>query len=296
MASPTPAVSFDQVVDSYRSWIGWDTHVPSVPERRGRPHKKQHITVASDFHVPFHSKEALRELILQESRVSDLLVIAGDLADCWSTSRWPKQKRETDPCSEFRETQAVLNTLAAAFKKIVILGGNHDARPKKFLADRLPPDVMDFLQLTAPGALNPLSLMAAPLKNVSIAPAIQAGNASFDFLYQVGDCVFSHAEAYSKIPNRAVSGPVLQWLKSFAEPQGIVKPFTTIVQGHTHQAGTVHGDFGVLCIENGSLCETQGYQSDSKIRSTRPPQIGWSVIIQKDGVTDHRESRFIPLH
>jgi hypothetical protein len=154
--------------------------------------------------------------------------------------------------------------------------------------------MMDYLELTAPGALNPLSLMAAPLKNVSLAPTLKADNASFDFLYQHGDCVFTHAEAYSKVPNRAVSGPVLQWLKSFAEPQGIVRPFTTIVQGHTHQAGAVHADFGVLAIEGGCMCPTQSYQGNAKIQSTRPPVLGWCLIVQENGVTNHAESRFIP--
>jgi hypothetical protein len=92
-----------------------------------------------------------------------------------------------------------------------------------------------------------------------------------------------------------VSGPVLQWLKSFAEPQGIVQPFRCVVQAHTHQGGSVHGDFGVLAIEGGCLCPTQGYQADAKIRSTRPPALGWTVIVQENGITNHRESRFIPL-
>jgi hypothetical protein len=84
-------------------------------------------------------------------------------------------------------------------------------------------------------------------------------------------------------------------MKSFSEPQGIVKPFTTLVQAHTHQAGTVHGDFGLLCMEKGGMCPTLGYQSDAKIRSTRPPVLGRSVIIHEDGITDHSESRFVPL-
>lgn len=286
--------SFDTAFEAYREWLGW-SGTPSIPERRGRPHKIRRIVAASDFHAPFHDREALKKLIRQESRIADVLVIAGDLADCWSTSRWPKAKRETDPRTEFLEAQVVLTTLSEQFREVVVVGGNHDARPRKYLSERLPPDVMDYLQLTAPGALNPLSLMAAGLKNVALAPAIEAGNAVFDFIYQVGDCVFTHAEAYSKIPNRAVSGPVLQWLKSFAEPQGIVKPFRCVVQGHTHQAGTVHGDFGVLCIENGSMCGTQSYQADAKIRSTRPPVRGWSVILQQNGVTDISQSRFVPL-
>jgi predicted phosphodiesterase len=286
--------SFDVAFAEYRKWIGW-SGTPSTRERRGRPHKVKRIVVASDFHVPFEDKQAVRALIERESRKADLLVIDGDLGDFWSTSRWPKTKRETDPRSEFLATQVVLTMLAERFKKIVIVGGNHDSRPKKYLSDRLPVEVMDYLQLTAPGALNPLALMAGKFKNVSLAPVIHAGHASFDFLFQVGDAVFTHAESYSKIPNRAVSGPVLQWLKSFAEPQGIVKPFTCVIQGHTHQAGVVHGDFGVLAIENGCMCTTQSYQSDPKIKSTRPPAVGWSVILQRDGVTDHSESRFVPL-
>jgi len=287
-------VTFDQAFAAYQEWIGI-SGVPLTPERRGRPHKRTRIVAAGDFHVPFHSKEALKELINRESEKADLLVVTGDLTDHWATSRWPKAKRETDPRSEFLKTQVVLNTLSKAFKEVVVIGGNHDARPRKYLADRLPPDVMDYLELTAPGALNPLSLMVAPLKNVSMAPAIHCGNAKFDFIYQHADCIFTHAEAYSKIPNRAVSGPVLQWLRSFAEPQGIVKPFTTIVQAHTHQGGTVHADFGVLAIEGGCMCPTQGYQSAARIRSTRPPVLGWSVILQQGGITDHQESRFVPL-
>ena len=63
----------------------------------------------------------------------------------------------------------------------------------------------------------------------------------------------------------------------------------------THQAGTVDGDYGVLWIENGCMCPTQSYQGSAKIQSTRTPVLGWSVIIQQNGVTDLTQSRFIPL-
>src|SRR3954454_12483146 len=98
------SVSFDQAFVAYSQWIGM-SGVPFTPERRGRPHKRRRIVGAGDFHVPFHSREALRELINREGGKADLLVINGDLTDCWSTSRWPKSKRETDPRSEFLEGQ-----------------------------------------------------------------------------------------------------------------------------------------------------------------------------------------------
>jgi hypothetical protein len=91
-----------------------------------------------------------------------------------------------------------------------------------------------------------------------------------------------------------VSGPVLHWFKSYAEPQGLVEPFTCLVAGHTHQAGSLWGDYSVLCIENGCLAEPiQEYQSDPKIISQRPSRNGWTVLYQQNGVTDLVASRFV---
>src|SRR5436305_1209247 len=109
--------SFDTAFAAYRDWIGW-SGVPFSPEHFGGTYKSQRIIGAGDFHVPFHDRQAVKELIDRESRTADLLVLNGDLADCWSTSRWPKSKRETDPRSEFLEAQVVLTTLAEHFKEI----------------------------------------------------------------------------------------------------------------------------------------------------------------------------------
>ncbi len=294
MLTPSGA-TLDSALSAYRSWIGWSTSACAAKRRPGRPSKTRKIVVASDFHVPFHRKDVLAGLIEQEARDTDVLVIAGDLADMWATSRFRKSRKLTDPRRDFIEAQSVLNLLAERFRRIVLFEGNHDSRPMKMLADHLPAEVMDYLRLTAPGALHPLRLMAEKLPNVEVAEPIQHGYAAFGFLYQMGDAVFTHAEKFSRVPNRAVSGPVLQWLKSFAEPQGIVQPFRVVVQGHTHQAGTVHGDFGVLCIENGCMCDLQEYHADPKIMSPRPQAPGWTVLYQSGGVTDLRSSRFIPF-
>ncbi len=286
--------TFDIALAAYREWIGMSTTPVAARRGRGRPARMQRIIAASDFHIPFHSKYALQEL-LKEAQDTSLLVIPGDFLDHWSWSRWPKSRKESEPVEEFKEGQVVLSLLAEKFRQIVIFGGNHCSRPRKYLADRLPPEIMAYLEMTAPGSLSPLKLMASQFSNVEIAEPAVKDNAEFPFIWQLGDCVFSHAEKYSQIPNRAVSGPVLQWLMSFARPQGIVSDFRCVVQGHTHQAGTVIGDFNVLAIENGCMCPVQSYQGDAKIMSRRPPQLGWSVIRQDNGRTDIRESRFIPL-
>ncbi len=290
----TPTITFDEALASYQKWIGMSGHVRTSaprPTKEGR----EKIVIASDFHCPFHHKEAVAALIEEEAATADLLVIAGDIGDFWSTSRFPKNTRLTDPCSEMAETQALLTLLASKFKRVKLFGGNHDNRPKNFIASYLPPDVLDYIRLTGPMVFKPLEFMAAGLENVEIVEPLATGCAEFAFLHQIGDLVATHAETYSIIPNRA-TGNVNKWLHSFAIPAGIISgPVRAVVQGHTHQGGSVLGDYGVLCIENGCMSQLQDYHGTAKIMTPRPLAQGWSVVYQEHGRTSHRDSRFIPF-
>lgn len=288
--------TFNQALAAYRDWIGMSTEPGDPPSRgRGRPRRTQQIVVAGDFHVPFHSRAALKALVREEANHTDLLVINGDLMDAWSTSRYPKSRRLVDPCSELAEAQAVLSLLAGHFRSIRIIAGNHDCRPSKYLIERLPPEILDYIRETGPMVFRPLEFIAAGLKNVQVVEPIKSGFAEFAFIHQVGDLVCTHAESYSKIPNRA-SGNVNLWIHSFALPEKIVQaPVRCIVQAHTHQGGSVMGDFGTLCIEGGCMSDLQEYHGSARISTPRPLARGWSRIYQTGGVTDIRESRFIPF-
>ena len=298
MHAPTvdaPPVCFDTALAAYREWVGASAHPLDPPARRGRPPRKEKIVVAGDFHVPFHSRPALKALIREESADTDLLIVNGDLGDFWSTSRFPKSKRLVDPCSELRETQAVLTILAERFRKIKILAGNHDGRPHKFLTTVLPPEVLDYIEMTGPGVFHPLQFIAAGLENVEVVEPIRTQNAEFAFLFEYHDLLCTHAETYSKISGKA-TGNVNQWVHSFAIPAGIVKgSVRVIVQAHTHQSATYLGDFGTLCIEGGCMSTLQDYHGGARIMTPRPMATGWTVIYQHGGHTDFRSSRFIPF-
>lgn len=253
-----PPVCFDTALAAYRKWVGADADPLSPPGRgRGRPPKRTKTVIAGDFHVPFHHKEALKALIREEAADTDLLILNGDLGDFWSTSRFPKSKRLVEPCGELRETQVVLSILSQHFRKIKIVRGNHDARPRKFLTDALPPEVLDYIEMTGPAVFGPLEFISAGLKNVEVVDPILTENAEFAFLYQHNDLLCSHAETYSKISGRA-TGNVNQWVHSFAVPAGVIKaPIRVIVQAHTHQSATFMGDYGTLCIEGGCMSTLQ---------------------------------------
>jgi predicted phosphodiesterase len=293
VANAIPLRTVDAALAAYRDWTGWTgTITPPAPQTGTR----RKIVCASDFHVPWHNPRALKALIEEESADTDTLVVAGDLADMWATSRFRKTKKMSDPCRDYREAQAVLVLLAERFREVIVSEGNHDNRPLKMLADLLPVEMIEYLRLTGPGALHPLELMAAALPNVTVVKPVEAGFGKFAWFHQIGDAVFSHAEKYSIIPNRAVSGPVLHWFKSYGEPQNLCAPFRVLIQGHTHQSGSVMGDYGVLCIENGCMCEPiQEYMADPKVYSQRPATNGWTVLYQDDGVTDMRSVQFKPL-
>ena len=285
---------FQSAYESYRDLIGYQAGPLSRRRGPGRPAKIQKIVVAGDFHCPFQSKAAVAQLVKEEASDTDLLILNGDIVTWWSASHWPKRRRVTNIQTEMAEAQATLCYLSRHFKQIRVLGGNHDARPKRLMAEQLPLEMIEYLDLVAPAAMDPLQFLIHGLDNVELVKAPVSDGAKFDFLYQVGDAVCTHAETYSKIPLKA-AGNVSHWLKSFAEPKGLVHDVRVVIQAHTHQGGSVMGDFGCLLIEGGCLCEDEEYIGGARIQSPRPWALGWTVLYQQQGRTDQRISRFKPL-
>lgn len=289
--------SFDRAFESYRKWIGWHKPVPAASGRgRGRPRKTQRIVIASDFHVPHHLDEAVRALIHNEAATADLLVIAGDFMDLGSVSRWPKLTKPVPLVEEFQAAQKVMATLASAFRRIVVVPGNHDKRLLKRLADGgVPEAVLDYYRAFVPDAVDPLALVVAGLKNVEMAPHIVCGDARYDFVWQHGDLVVGHPESYSRIPARG-AGLFSDWVMKTAIPAGIINaPVRLILQGHSHGAGLVWSDYGVWVGETGCMCRMGDYTSDPRLRTPRPWCVGYVVTEQVGGATSINETRFVSL-
>ncbi len=177
------------------------------------------------------------------------------------------------------------------------MSGNHDERFIKWLVrdKSIPPSILEYFQLMDPDFLSPLAKVCAGFPNVETIKPLELDYARFPFIHQEGDCILSHAERFSKIPNRA-TGDVIHWLKSYAEPQGLVKPFRVVIQAHTHQAGSTWCDYDTLGIEAGCLAKVPDYSGDPKLRGAgRPSVVGYTLVYQDGGVTDRNESRFIRL-
>jgi hypothetical protein len=302
-ATPTPSsseqvilanASVDELMGVYRSWVGWSEAVDSDPPTEADGEEK--IVICGDPHAPFQSKDAIRRMVDAEAKDADRLVINGDLTDLQNWSRHDKFGQKFTPRDEIAEAQALLNFFSESFPRVDIVGGNHDARWIKYMVARnVEAGVLEAFRLLCPHFDSPLHLLAKDLPNVSLVPRQKIGHAEFGFFHQIGDLITTHAEVYSKIPNRAV-GNVIHWLKSYAEPQMLVKPFKVVVQNHTHQFGLTWNDFGVYGIENGCMCDVGDYCSNPQLRGAPRPWLkGYTVAHQVNGVTDISRLRVIPL-
>jgi Calcineurin-like phosphoesterase len=218
---------FDSFFEQYRRTIGW-TKPPKAP----RKCKSSLTVVAGDFHAPFQHDAAIQSMIERTAHRAERLIIAGDLADMFNMSAYAKFKRKHTALEEIVRVQSLLALLAEKYPEVVILRGNHDDRFIKNLQRMgMSPELFEvFDHLHGEYSLHPVYVLARAFKNVKVVDPIKLDNAEFCYLYQQGDAIISHAEVFSQIPNKSVSA-VIQSLKSFHEPQGLVKPFKIVIQG-----------------------------------------------------------------
>jgi hypothetical protein len=284
---------FVELEERFNSWIG---NSRKVKAPKPKPGKRIKALVINDIHAPFHNEEALASAI-HAHRDSDECWVVGDLLDLFNFSRYEKYSRPFSAVEEFQSGQIILNKLAATFSVVRVLHGNHDERFRKWLVrdKSIPAEVVEYLTFVHPHFDSPLAKMCSGLENVEMMEPTILDFAKFPFIHQIGDCVLSHAEKFSKIPNRA-TGDVIHWLKSYAEPQGLVKPFRLVIQAHTHQAGKTWNDYGVVGIEAGCLAKAPDYAGDPKLRGAQRPTVqGYTLVYQANGVTDINATNFIQI-
>lgn len=285
------ADDFNRALKSFREWVGADKYKPVAPRKATDDYQ----IIVNDLHVPYHDEAILKEIIKRESGRAKGIILAGDIADMQSFSRYPQYVKTFTPRDEFMETKKVASMICEAFENVVVLPGNHDARLLKMLATRgIPADLLDYFELLSPGFKNPLSLIFAGHKNAQMVKPAELDFAKFGFFYQLGDMVICHAEKYSRTPLVA-AGEVLQWLQSFAIPNGIVKPFRHVAQAHTHMAGKAAANFGCWVYELGCACKYPEYVGSAEIRTPRPWVKGYTRVYQTDGVTCPEHTNFVPL-
>jgi predicted phosphodiesterase len=92
---------------------------------------KSKCLVLSDIHIPFHDADSLILALKQGKRDKcDVILLNGDLMDCYKLSRWEVDPRKFPFHREVSDTIAFLETLRENFPKARIIWklGNHEER------------------------------------------------------------------------------------------------------------------------------------------------------------------------
>lgn len=277
-----PLNSFDDAWKTWQKAIGMarDTFVAPAPRPAS---KRTRIVAAGDFHVPFHDREAVAELIAREAGITDILAIGGDFGDAYAASTF--QKTQAVPFKEeMAETTACMEVLASAFPQIHYLrGSNHMDRIEKRLRERLDPEIVQAVLYLTGGELSPDVAMAKRYPNVRVDCWTTPNGDLVPWLMVIGDVAFSHAEKYSRVPGAALRS-VEEWLDDFSGALGLPE-IRAVVQFHTHAMALLPWRTDKVLIEPGCMCHMHGYQLGSRLGG-RPQRVGYVTMELEDGRVD----------
>lgn len=99
------------------------------------------VLVLSDIHIPFSDNKALRAA-LEYGRKHDanMVLLNGDIADCFQLSFWEKNPLERDFASEVKAVKEFLAAVRAGFPNagIVYKLGNHEERFIRYMRCKAP--------------------------------------------------------------------------------------------------------------------------------------------------------------
>lgn len=273
---------YDEAIELWRKVIGCTKREYQGPAKR-RESTSQRIAICSDVHAPFQNMEAIAGFIERE-RGSDVCILAGDLQDHYSISRFLKY--ENVPIQqELAAAQMIMERLSEAFPIVLVIEGNHDkARFEKLLYDRLPMDAVEIVRyLSRTGGLSTIEALCSQFSNVEHVKNKIDGRYDVSWYVQHNDLVVTHAEKFSRVPGATLRG-IEEWVSDFEGTLNL-KPWRVLAQAHTHQLGLFPWRDDKLMVETGCLCAVHGYQLSARI-SGRPQRVGWVTLEQHNKVTD----------
>lgn len=283
-----PLANYDEALLQLHNTIGVARDRYKGPAVARKASNRIRVCAAGDFHVPFHDRDAIAELVTCEAGNTDVLVVGGDFGDAYAASVFTKH--DSVPFKvELAETKAAMDVLSESFPKIEYLrGSNHMDRVEKRLRERLDPELVDAILYMTGGELSPDLALMKQYPNVNVACWETPKGERVPWLMVVGDVAFTHAEKYSITPGFATR-KIEEWLSDFASTLGLPE-IRAVVQFHTHAMSLIPWRSDKVLVEPGCMCVTHGYQLGSKIAG-RPQRVGYVTMELEDGRVDFNSIR-----
>lgn len=250
------------------------------------PDRSKILTIA-DPHRPYHNLVVQNHVEAKEKDAARV-VIAGDLGDYYSKSRFRKtkhQKFSDELCSVF----VGLEWLATNWETVDVMIGNHDDRPEKYMFN-LTKDNTDVLIMTEQ---NLLAELASNFDNVNIVGTqLDATDINLSHIYQIGDLIFTHGEV-SLAQNSGLLDRVQKYLNEWSHVLNL-KPFNVFAQAHNHRGTKEEGEPTRFLMPTACNPFSPGMEYIYAPRMIgKPPTVGYTVFYQENGLTDTNRSHNI---
>ena len=243
--------------------------------------------VLADIHEPYAHGRVLDEALKHKD--AHTVLVAGDIGDYYSKSRFRKDRQQS-----FKEELAAvfyrLEWLATHWRRVIVMLGNHDNRPEKYLLGRVDNEV-DLLVLTE---LNTLRMLASYFDNVEVVRSQLSPDIEISHVFQYGDVVLTHAEitrAQETATLERIETQLHRWQDRLR-----LKPWRVVMQAHNHGAMKLtKGDqlwFMLPCAMD-PLSVGASYIWNARMWGT-PPAAGITLLYQDSrGVTDFNATNFV---
>lgn len=97
------------------------------------------VLILSDIHIPFHDEKALLDIFKKKINY-DIIILNGDILDCYALSNYVRDPRLRDFSREVEIAKEFFLYLRKNFKKaeIIFKYGNHEERYERFLFYKAP--------------------------------------------------------------------------------------------------------------------------------------------------------------
>lgn len=244
---------------------------------------KEKIVCISDPHEPFGDETIYNEILKHKDAYT--IIICGDYGDFYSKSKFRKTKYHSFQ-DELNKIFLRTEYLSTHFKNVIIIKGNHDDRPLKYMLDKIDGevDLLVFMELDL------LKRISNYFDNVKIAGTELSEDIVISHIYQHGDIVFTHAEISREQPSAImdrISRQLHKW-RNYLK----IKNYNIIAQGHNHIEGKFSlGSEKYFLLPCAANIYSKGfnYIYDPRLRG-HPPLTGYSIFYQDNGETDYNRS------
>lgn len=215
---------------------------------------KTRILCISDFHFPFAKPI---ETFADYAGRTDILVLNGDILDCYAISKFPKTYRSS-PLEEMVGARQYLIDLIAYIqpREVVVTYGNHCLRLGSYLSSHLDTDIQELMPETSLEYLfvDGFTHYNRKLKTKTYYEPISEVFDNIKITYtgnwycQIFDTIFCHPKAFASSPMKTAEKAMY-----FFRNEG--KQFQTLVMAHTHRTGS-YSIGNTMIYEQGAACDT----------------------------------------